>query len=719
MAKTAIGTEKSAYGSWIGTDDWRSWVGITVTSETDTTATIKVRGWMDVGTYGQSTGNGNVQGWVGYSIGSGTRTWDPSGSTGTYIDPFDPNTGWYFNNGKSWTIAKTDSEQTIKGYADVEGVAGFYKGYKSLATASVVIAAKTSYTVTYNANGGSGAPASQTKQKDVTLKLSTTVPTRTGYTFKGWGTSSTTTTVSYAPGANYTQNANITLYAIWTLIKYTISYNANGSSSAPASGAPAAQTKNYNQTLTLSSTKPTRTGYTFLGWSTSSTATVATYAAGGSYTTNADAVLYAVWSRTVTYNGNGNTGGSTTASTATGNTALTIKANGFIKTHYDFVKWNTQADGGGTDYSAGTTYTGGTTTLYAIWAPKTEYIVSYHVQSGVTEEVTELPENQIKYHGETLKLTTQKPQRANSSTGVQYFFNKWSTSSDPSTTGTLYSAGGDFTENQTRSLYATWTSDPSEVVYTYTFNANGGSWPSGYEANWPAGGTTGTYPTITKKHKNTATLPSVTPQRTNYTFTGWALEENADWHSIENNESFYLAGSTCNEQQDTIFYAVWTPIPYNVTFNTNAPLDNDNNPYPVYNMPTTPQIKRYGEDFTIPSNIPYVENYNFRFWSTAINPTEEQIENANTGGNSIWIYHPGDIYSGNAPLTLYPVWELANVTHVQIHIGETVPQYGWIDLYSQNDWDKGVYYSDAGAKSAHILWFAHSKLQALKFKMET
>lgn len=71
---------------------------------------------------------------------------------------------------------------------------------------------------------------------------------------------------------------------------YTISYNANG-----GSGAPSSQTKYHGTPLTLSSTKPTRSGYDFLGWSTSSTATSATWGAGGSYTTNASNTLYAVW----------------------------------------------------------------------------------------------------------------------------------------------------------------------------------------------------------------------------------------------------------------------------------------------------------------------------------------------------------------------------------------------------------------------------------------
>lgn len=71
---------------------------------------------------------------------------------------------------------------------------------------------------------------------------------------------------------------------------YSVNYNANG-----GSGAPAGQTKTYGQTLTLSSVKPTRAGYNFLGWATSSTATTATYQPGGSYTTNAGTTLYAVW----------------------------------------------------------------------------------------------------------------------------------------------------------------------------------------------------------------------------------------------------------------------------------------------------------------------------------------------------------------------------------------------------------------------------------------
>lgn len=71
---------------------------------------------------------------------------------------------------------------------------------------------------------------------------------------------------------------------------YTISYNANGGTNAPSS-----QIKTYNVALTLSNISPIRSGYNFLGWSTSSSATSASYQSGGSYTSNGDATLYAVW----------------------------------------------------------------------------------------------------------------------------------------------------------------------------------------------------------------------------------------------------------------------------------------------------------------------------------------------------------------------------------------------------------------------------------------
>lgn len=166
--------------------------------------------------------------------------------------------------------------------------------------------------------------------------------------------------------------------------KYTISYNANG-----GSGAPASQTKTYGTALTLSSTKPTRDGYNFLGWSTSSTATTATYQPGGSYTANAAATLYAVWqliTYPVTFNGNGNDGGETAAQSKVYGTPLVLSQNGFTRTNYTFLYWNTAADGSGTTYAAGASYgANAALTLYAIW--KKNNIPVYVNDNGTIRQV--------------------------------------------------------------------------------------------------------------------------------------------------------------------------------------------------------------------------------------------------------------------------------------------------------------------------------------------
>ena len=153
-----------------------------------------------------------------------------------------------------------------------------------------------SYTLAYNANGGSGAPSSQTGSNTgtspyYTFTVSSTVPTKAGHTFLGWSISDSATSATYTGGSSITvtSSGTTTLYAVWKVDTYTVSYNANG-----GSGAPSAQTKTYNVSLTLSATVPTRSGYIFQGWATSSTGAVA-YQPSGSYTANAAVTLYAIW----------------------------------------------------------------------------------------------------------------------------------------------------------------------------------------------------------------------------------------------------------------------------------------------------------------------------------------------------------------------------------------------------------------------------------------
>src|SRR5699024_8511089 len=91
-----------------------------------------------------------------------------------------------------------------------------------------------SYSLIYNANGGTNAPTTESREYDSVKNLSSKTPTRVGYTFKGWGLSAITTTVSYHPGDAFTMPANnVTLYAVWEVKSYQLRYNANGGTGAP------------------------------------------------------------------------------------------------------------------------------------------------------------------------------------------------------------------------------------------------------------------------------------------------------------------------------------------------------------------------------------------------------------------------------------------------------------------------------------------------------
>ena len=129
------------------------------------------------------------------------------------------------------------------------------------------------YTITYDANGGTGAPSSQTKNYNVNLTLSSVRPTRTGYDFLGWGNNSTSS-VSFQPGGTYTANASTTLYAVWRVKTFTLSLSQGAGTSlivkrtsSPLGKQPIGTVSNggticYNDVLTV--TASANTGYTSL-----------------------------------------------------------------------------------------------------------------------------------------------------------------------------------------------------------------------------------------------------------------------------------------------------------------------------------------------------------------------------------------------------------------------------------------------------------------------
>ena len=232
----------------------------------------------------------------------------------------------------------------------------------------------TTYTVTYNANGGSGAPAAQSGA--TTYTIPNTIPTRSGYDFLGWSISSTATVAAFQPGGSITPTANTTLYAVWQIkpvTTYTVTYNANGGSGAPAAQSGAA-------TYTIPNTIPTRSGYDFLGWSSSSTAATASFLPGGSITPTANTTLYAVWQivpsyYTVTFDAKG---GSVTPSFAQVEKGRSVTLPTPQKTGAACLGWSTSVDVPYVEYLCGSLYTPGSDiTLYAVWKteePKTPVV---------------------------------------------------------------------------------------------------------------------------------------------------------------------------------------------------------------------------------------------------------------------------------------------------------------------------------------------------------
>ena len=233
------------------------------------------------------------------------------------------------------------------------------------------------YTLTINLNGGSSSQSlTHYMLEGTTLIL--TEPTKNGYTFNGW-------TGEGINGSTFTMgSSNVTISASWNVINYTITYNLNGGSANNPSS--------YNiDTTTFTLANPTKTGYTFNGWTGSngsSPQTSVTISKGSqgdkTYTANWTAKSY-----TITYNCNGGSG-STASSSHTYDVAKNLSSNGCYKITegtsgmvYYMAGWSTSSSASAATYTNGQSVTninnGSNTTLYAVWKNLFSYTGSKNV----------------------------------------------------------------------------------------------------------------------------------------------------------------------------------------------------------------------------------------------------------------------------------------------------------------------------------------------------
>ena len=246
-----------------------------------------------------------------------------------------------------------------------------------LSQQATVANAGTNVNVVYNGNTiGTAVPANATVDRDVIpLPAATEVSgSRTGYTFGGWSLAAGGPALTGSTYALTSTAERIDLYAVWNT---KVNYNSNGADSGSLAGGKVSDDYRFGQTLTLPTAGTmVKAGFAFGGWmATASPGTRIT-----SYQAATDAVgnptLYAAWIKTVAFNANGATVGTTPATQTfvSGGQRLklpTISEMTLRRTGYDFVGWSTSPTGKLVSNPTSYVPVVAQRTLFAIWQIKT------------------------------------------------------------------------------------------------------------------------------------------------------------------------------------------------------------------------------------------------------------------------------------------------------------------------------------------------------------
>lgn len=221
---------------------------------------------------------------VSYNANGGSSTPNSSTSTITYTQ-----TSWNTNSSGTGTSYSSSGTYSTNAALKLYAIWSSSNGSIKLASAISRTGSSTNYTIKYNANGGTSTPSNQI--------LKRTTP----YTFAGWRAGSTSGTL-YSAGASYTPTANITMYASWTTGSTTGSVTlANGISknSTTETGYTVTLNTNGGTCDTTSLTTTNTRSYTFKEWNTNSSGTGTAYSAGAKYSSNANLTLYAIFNSSI------------------------------------------------------------------------------------------------------------------------------------------------------------------------------------------------------------------------------------------------------------------------------------------------------------------------------------------------------------------------------------------------------------------------------------
>ncbi len=381
------------------------------------------------------------------------------------------------------------------------------------------------YSIEFESNGGSSAQKITYTVEDNKIDLTTV--TREHYTFSGWYASSTLT--NYVGAVYGSDCKNYKLYAKWTPVEYTITYDHrdNGNNSTT-------DIKKYNIESTFDLKTPVRHGYTFMGWYDNKDYNgekIKKIAVG----TTGNKTYYACWQANTYYIYFDSNGGSECDAKDYQITTPDFKLPKPQKEHYEFAGWYANESLGGEAMNTIPTGTFGSMTLYAKWTPK-DYKIAFNTNGGVNIDI-------INYNVETEKFMLPIPVRKG------YEFLGWYETADFGGLRIEYIYKG---SNGDKTLTAKWSTDP--IPYTATLILDGGTLPDG-----------STNPILFNVESAEIVLPI--PSIEYYTFGGWYLDPDFTGSSVTS----IPAGSTENRT----YHAKWNPISFTITFVTNGgkPID--------------------------------------------------------------------------------------------------------------------------------------------------
>lgn len=411
-----------------------------------------------------------------------------------------------------------------------------------------------------------------------------------GYTFAGWATSPDGSGARYAPGARWTANGTLTLYAQWTPGQASLTYDGNGATG----GKTDPQTGKTDEKINVRDNGFTRDGYTFVTWNTQADCKGNAVKPNSEWTLRGSSTLYACWAgnaQTLTYHGNGATGGNTAAQSGKTGDELTTNANGFTRDGYTFVRWDTAKDGSGTAYGEGKNGVSqyvmkpAGNDLYAIWKanPATiQYRNDWPNTTGSTPDTT-------GNTGDTVTISQNSFDRPG------YTFTGWSTSKrgDPS----LQPGDKHTLEPGTTTVWAQWKANPAHLVY----NSNIGT----------VGSETKTVDGVVDQTVKTITNPF---DRPGYTFSGWNTQADGKGKAYATGADYVLTANDKSTPKNTsVLYAQWKINGASLKFNPNGGIghvdDVTGDAFSTVTIPgdaKEPKITRPG--------------YRFVGWSTEKNP---------------------------------------------------------------------------------------------------